>query len=157
VLTVVAKLLHMATPDVAVFGQKDFQQLVLIRRMVHDLDFPVRIVGGPIVREPDGLALSSRNVYLSDEERLQAALLSAALAEAGAAFLAGATVAAELIAIVHGRLAGGAMIQPQYVELVDAATLDAVEVAARGDVLAIAALVGNTRLIDNHVLGEGAA
>jgi pantoate--beta-alanine ligase len=152
VLTVVAKLFHLVRPDVAVFGQKDFQQLVLIRRMVHDLAFDVDIVAGPIVREADGLALSSRNAYLAQDERRDAALLSAALRDAQEAFDRGIRDAAALTADARARLETGAHVRPQYVALVAADTLDPVDEAGAGNVLAIAAHVGRTRLIDNHVL-----
>jgi pantoate--beta-alanine ligase len=152
VLTIVAKLFNLVKPDAAVFGQKDFQQLVLIRRMVRDLAFDIDVVGGPIVREGDGLALSSRNVYLSPEERSDATLLAAALRDAQAAFTNGVHDAAALTADVLARLKTGAHVRPQYVALVDADTLHPVDEAGAGDVLAIAAHVGRTRLIDNHTL-----
>lgn len=153
VLTVVAKLLNGVAPHVAIFGQKDFQQLALIRRMVRDLDIPVEILAGPIIRESDGLALSSRNVYLNEAERKDAALLSRGLGEAAAAFDEGTTSAAELIDIVRERLDQGATVRPQYIELVEPDHLDAVAIASCGDVLAVAAYVGETRLIDNAILG----
>ncbi|MGH7504876.1 MAG: pantoate--beta-alanine ligase [Longimicrobiales bacterium] len=152
VLTVVAKLFNIARPDVAVFGRKDFQQLVLIRRMAADLDFAVDIVDAPIVREADGLALSSRNVYLSPEERLDATLLHRALEEAQAAFSAGETDPDRLIAVAARRLEVGRHVRPQYIELVDAITLDRARPAYAGAVMALAAHVGRTRLIDNHTL-----
>lgn len=152
VLTVVAKLFHQVGPDVAVFGSKDFQQLVLIRRMVHDLDMGVEIVGGPIVRESDGLALSSRNTYLSGKDRAAAALLNRALLDAQAAFGSGETDAQAIVGVARNRLATSKRIQPQYVELVDPETLASVQQAAPGHVLALAALIGPTRLIDNRVL-----
>jgi pantoate--beta-alanine ligase len=154
VLTVVAKLFHLIQPDVAVFGQKDYQQLTLIRLMARDLDMPVRILPGPIVRESDGLALSSRNVYLSGAERRDAACLHAGLQAAQRAFSAGEREAARLIAATRETLARGSHIAPQYIELVAPDTLDAVAQASPGDVLALAAHVGTTRLIDNHVLTE---
>jgi pantoate--beta-alanine ligase len=154
VLTVVAKLLHLIRPDIAVFGRKDFQQLVLVRRMVRDLDLATRIEGAMIVREPDGLALSSRNVYLSPDERSQATLLRRSLVDANQAFVNGVQGTAELVRCVHARLIEGPLVRPQYVQLVDTETLDSVPIAAAGDVLAIAAHVGQTRLIDNITLGE---
>jgi pantoate--beta-alanine ligase len=152
VLTVVAKLFHQVAPDVAVFGRKDFQQLVLIRRMVSELDFPLDVLEGAIVREPDGLAMSSRNVYLEKDARSQATLLSAALGEAQRAFAKGERVPAKLIAAARAALAKGVLVRPQYVELVDAESLEAVDVARAGNVLALAAHVGGTRLIDNGEL-----
>lgn len=156
VLTIVARLFHLVRPDVAVFGQKDYQQLTLIRRMVRDLDVPVEIVAGPVVREADGLALSSRNVYLATAERADAVLLHAALVAAQHAFAAGTRDAARLIGVARETIARGATIRPQYIELVAPDTLDAVTQARGGDVIAIAAHVGGTRLIDNHVLTETA-
>lgn len=152
VLTVVAKLFNIVQPDVAVFGRKDFQQLVLIRRMVHDLDFPIEVLDAGIVREPDGLAMSSRNVYLAGPAREQAALLRRALLAAQDAFSRGERRTAALREIVRDVMRAGPRIEPQYIELVDADTLDHVENAAPGHVLALAALVDGTRLIDNHTL-----
>jgi pantoate--beta-alanine ligase len=156
VLTVVAKLFNLVQPHIAVFGRKDFQQLVLVRRMARDLDMGVEVLGAPIFREADGLALSSRNVYLGEDEREQATLLRKALVDAQHAFEAGRRNALELREIVSRRLAAGPLVEPQYVELVSPDSLDSVELATAGDVLAIAAFVGRTRLIDNHVLGEDA-
>lgn len=152
VLTVVAKLLNIVQPDVAIFGQKDFQQAVLVRRMVADLDLPVEIVVAPIVREADGLALSSRNVYLSPEERVAARALSRALGAADAAARAGERDAERLLAAMRGVLDAEPAVRAQYVELVDPATLEPVTTAVPGTVAAIAAFVGATRLIDNLVL-----
>jgi pantoate--beta-alanine ligase len=152
VLTVVAKLLNIVQPDVAVFGQKDFQQSVLVRRMVADLDMPVEIVVAPIVREADGLALSSRNVYLGPEERVSARALSRALGAAQAAVRAGERASARLLAEMRAVLDAEPGVRPQYVELVDPETLEPVVTAAPGTVAAIAAFVGPTRLIDNLVL-----
>ncbi len=156
VLTVVAKLFHLVTPDIAVFGRKDFQQYVLIRRMAADLDFPVEVLAAPIVRDVDGLALSSRNVYLSAAEREDALLLSRSLRAADAEFRAGFTEAARLIAKARATLAAGRTVSLQYVELVDTSSLDAVSQARAGDVLAVAAIVGSTRLIDNIALHDDA-
>ncbi|MGH7554914.1 MAG: pantoate--beta-alanine ligase, partial [Longimicrobiales bacterium] len=122
---------------------------VLIRRMVSELDFPLDVLEGAIVREPDGLALSSRNVYLEGDARSQATLLSAALAKAQRAFAKGERVPLKLIAAARAVLAKGALVRPQYVELADAESLEAVDVAKAGNVLALAAHVGATRLIDN--------
>jgi len=138
VLTVVLKLLHLTAPDVALFGQKDAQQLAAIRRMVDDLDVPVEVLAVPTVREPDGLALSSRNRYLSDDERQAALVLSRALA-------------------TRDVTAGRALIQAQpgvdldYLERVDSRTFEA---APDGDLLVVAARVGTTRLIDNRLLKD---
>ena len=153
VLTVVAKLLHLTRPRYAYFGQKDAQQLWLISRMVRDLDFPVEIVEVPTVRDVDGLALSSRNIYLSDSDRAQALMLHEAL-ELGQAAAAGGAVACLSAAREH--LAAGE-VKVDYVELVDPLSFeplssrggDAGTSSAREAVLLVAAFVGTTRLIDN--------
>jgi pantoate--beta-alanine ligase len=154
VLTVVAKLFNVVAPDVAVFGRKDFQQGVLIRAMVRDLAWPIAIELAPIVREADGLAMSSRNGYLSVAERRQALSLSRGLARAQEAFRGGERRPGELRALVRREL-GAAGLEPQYVELVDPTGLEPVERAEAGHVLALAAYVGATRLIDNLELDGG--
>jgi pantoate--beta-alanine ligase len=151
VCTVVAKLFNIAQPHVAVFGQKDYQQAAVIRRMVRDLNFPIEIVVAPTLREADGLALSSRNVYLVGDERQRALGLSRALALAAESVASGPCDAGSL------RQRMGAVLEAQalkidYVELVDAETLEPVAEARRGDVALIAATCGKTRLIDNRVL-----
>ncbi len=151
VLTVVAKLFGVFQPDVAVFGQKDFQQAALIRRMVDDLDVDTRVVVAPIVREADGLAMSSRNVYLSVEERGRALSLSRGLQGALAAFAAGEGSAAALRSVLWSTISVPG-VEPEYAEVVDPRTLEPVERAASGAVMAVAARVGRTRLIDNAVL-----
>jgi pantoate--beta-alanine ligase len=156
VLTVVAKLFNVVAPDVAVFGRKDMQQLVLIRRMVRDLDYAIEIVGAPIVRDDDGLALSSRNAYLTPEQRTDALLLSRALRDAAARFAAGERDPATLVATARAVLEAGRDVRIEYVELADPAQLEPVTQARAGDVLAVAARVGATRLIDNHILGDDA-
>ncbi|MEQ4715768.1 pantoate--beta-alanine ligase [Nonomuraea sp. B19D2] len=146
VLTVVLKLFNLVQPDLAVFGQKDAQQLALIRRMVADLDLPIEILGAPTVREPDGLALSSRNRYLSDDDRQVALALSRAL-RAGAAELTPAGVRAAARAVLD---AAGPRLEIDYLALVDPATFADVDETYEGTaVLAVAAKVGTTRLIDN--------
>jgi pantoate--beta-alanine ligase len=151
VLTVVAKLFGIARPDVAVFGQKDWQQAALIRRMVDDLEMPVRVDVAPIVREADGLAMSSRNVYLSADERERALALSRSLRRARELFEAGESDAAVLkAALLGGMTVPG--VEPEYAEVVDPRTLEAVVRAVPGVVCAVAARVGRTRLIDNAVL-----
>lgn len=149
VLTVVAKLFGLVRPDVAVFGRKDFQQAVLIRRMARDLELGVRVETGPIVREPDGLAMSSRNAYLSDEERAQAAGLHQALSAALIRFGEGESSAATLLSTVAGEVARFPLLRLQYADLVDPEGLDPVDPARPGSVLALAAYCGATRLIDN--------
>lgn len=155
VLTVVAKLFHRVAPDVAIFGQKDLQQAALIRRMVQELDFPVQVEVAPIAREPDGLARSSRNVYLSPEERQAALALWRGLDRARAAFAGGITDATALADRVRAVLAEEPLVRPQYVEVVDPDTLAPVARAVPGTALALAAFVGSTRLIDNLILDAG--
>ncbi|HZZ83767.1 MAG TPA: pantoate--beta-alanine ligase [Anaeromyxobacteraceae bacterium] len=148
VATVVAKLLLLSQPHLALFGEKDYQQLQVLRGLVRDLGFPVEIVGMPIVREPDGLARSSRNSYLSAEERLQALALSRALFQARDAAAAGERDAARLVAGARAALEA-AGLRVDYVELVHPDTLRPVERAATGAVMLLAAFAGKTRLIDN--------
>lgn len=151
VATVVAKLLNLTRPSVALFGEKDYQQLQVIRAMVRDLFMDVEIVGMPIVREPDGLAMSSRNAYLSADERARALALSRALLEARERAAGGERDAAALRARARARLEGaGARVD--YVEIVDARTLAPLAVAAPGARMLVAAYVGATRLIDNLAL-----
>jgi pantoate--beta-alanine ligase len=157
VATVVAKLFHITLPHVAVFGEKDYQQLAIIRRMVRDLDFGIEIASVPIVREPDGLALSSRNAYLSPAHRRSALSLSVGLAAAEAAFAAGERSAAALVAAATRPIAAAPDTRIDYLELRDAAELTPIERVERPAVLAIAAFVGTTRLIDNRVLGAALA
>jgi pantoate--beta-alanine ligase len=155
VLTVVAKLLHLVEPDVACFGRKDVQQAVLIAQMVRDLDWPVEIVVVPTVREPDGLALSSRNAYLDAEERRQATGLSSALQAAHDAWRAGQTNSQRLEDTMRQRLAMFPDIRLEYLAIVEPRTLAPVTTVSADTVIALAARVGRTRLIDNIVLGEG--
>jgi pantoate--beta-alanine ligase len=151
VATVVAKLLLSVRPDVALFGEKDFQQLAVIRRMVADLGIPVEIVGVPTAREADGLALSSRNAYLSPDERKRARALPYALKNARDAIRDGSAVGGALQAAKQSLVEAG-FLQIDYLALVDAATLEPLE-APRGDMRLIAAAeIGTTRLIDNIAL-----
>jgi pantoate--beta-alanine ligase len=151
VLTVVAKLFGIFTPHVAIFGQKDWQQATLIARMAADLDMPVRVEVAPIVREPDGLAMSSRNVYLSPAERQSALALSRALARVRERYEGGERGARALREeLWNGISAPG--VEPEYAEVVDPRTLGPIERAAGGTLLAVAARVGKTRLIDNALL-----
>lgn len=154
VLTVVAKLFHLVRPDLAVFGEKDAQQIALVRRMVADLDLPVEIVGAPILRDPDGLASSSRNVYLSADERASALALSRSLEAArGAAGAGAAAVRAAAAAVLAEAAAARPPVRLDYLALVDPATFTEAADGHRGDaVLALAARVGSTRLIDNASL-----
>lgn len=153
VTTVVLKLFNLVQPDVAVFGQKDAQQCAVIERMVRDLDVQVEILRGPIVREADGLALSSRNVYLGAEDRAAAPLIFQGLKAIEAAYGAGEHDAAALAQIGRTVLAQSERIRPQYVEVRDPESLGAItQVGARGALVAIAAHLGTTRLIDNLLL-----
>ena len=155
VLTVVAKLFHVVEPDVALFGRKDFQQAMLVQRLVRDLDFPLEIEVAPTVRELDGLALSSRNTYLSPDERRSALALSRALRAVEQAWRGGQAEAAALQKKGMETLAAPG-VQPEYVALVDEAMQPVERVTAK-TIVAVAARVGATRLIDNVVLGEGIA
>lgn len=152
VATVVAKLLSIVQPTRAYFGQKDAQQLAILRRVVADLNLPVELVGCPIVREESGLALSSRNQYLSLEERTQATVLYRSLKKAEQAFQNGHRLSHDLITIVKDELATAPEVKPQYVELVHPITLMPLDEVENTGLLAIAAYVGSTRLIDNIVL-----
>ncbi len=151
VATVVLKLLNIVRPRVAVFGEKDYQQLVVIRRMVKDLDVPVEILGAPLVREPDGLALSSRNIYLSPAERKRALSLSRGLLAALAAYRSGERQAEPLLACVRGALKAEALC-PEYLELRHAADLTTLREAGPPALIMAAVIVGSTRLIDNTIL-----
>ena len=148
VATVVAKLLLSVRPDTVLFGEKDFQQLAVIRRMAADLDLGVEIVGVPTVREADGLALSSRNAYLSSEERQQALALPRTLQAARAAILSGTPVP-EVLHEAHAALRNGGFSRIDYFALVDAATLEPVDRPHGAMRLLAAAVIGTTRLIDN--------
>jgi pantoate--beta-alanine ligase len=153
VLTVVAKLFNLFQPDVALFGQKDVQQATLVRAMARDLDFPIEVVVAPTVREPDGLALSSRNAYLSADDRRRARALPRALARVQARFDAGERDAATLLRDGRAVLDAEPGVAVDYLAIADADALAPVEAAAPGAVVMVAARVGTTRLIDNAVLG----
>jgi pantoate--beta-alanine ligase len=155
VLTVVAKLFHLVEPDLACFGQKDVQQAILVRQMARDLDWPIGIVIVPTAREPDGLALSSRNAYLSPEDRRTALGLSAALREAHAAWGEGERSAEPIEARMRRTLAAFPAANLEYIAIADPVTLAPVTLVEPETVVAIAARVGSTRLIDNIKLGEG--
>ena len=153
VLTVVLKLLNLSQPKRAYFGQKDFQQVVLVRQLVRDLALPVRIVVVPTVREADGLAMSSRNAYLDPGQRRLAPVVRQALTEAARAFTLGETSPTELERLTTDRLAVAPGVAIDYVAVVDETTLTRPEQASPGSVLAVAVKLGSTRLIDNVVLG----
>jgi pantoate--beta-alanine ligase len=152
VTTVVAKLFNAVKPHVAVFGEKDFQQLAVIRRMAADLDLGIEVIGVPTVREADGLAMSSRNAYLSASERTAARCVSRALADGRAAVAAGERRAAAVLERVRAVLAAEPLARIDYAELVDADTIEAVDSIDRPALLALAVFIGRTRLIDNVVL-----
>jgi pantoate--beta-alanine ligase len=148
VATVVAKLLLSVRPDMAVFGEKDFQQLAVIRRMVADLNIAVEIVGVPTVREADGLALSSRNAYLSSDERVRALALPTALNEAKESISSGERVS-DALRTAKQQLVEAGFLKIDYVALVDAGTLEPLETPSGNMRLIAAATIGSTRLIDN--------
>ncbi|MGH7838114.1 MAG: pantoate--beta-alanine ligase, partial [Candidatus Binataceae bacterium] len=152
VTTVVAKLFNIVKPHCALFGEKDFQQLRAIERMVRDLNFDLEIIPVGTVREGDGLAMSSRNAYLSPDERKRALALSCALRAARAAFKAGVRDPRQLRRVALHLLEGAPGVEVEYVDVVDAETLETIATIERPLVIAIAARVGTTRLIDNLVL-----
>jgi pantoate--beta-alanine ligase len=154
VATVVAKLFAAAEPERAYFGQKDAAQVAVLRRMVADLLLPMELVVCPIVREADGLAMSSRNRYLSAEERAESLALSRAVRAGEAAFARGQRSAESIRSAARHELERSPAVRADYVALVDWATLLPVETAAAGHLLAVAAWVGTTRLIDNCILGN---
>ena len=150
VCTVVAKLFNILSPDAALFGEKDFQQLMIVRRMVRDISFKTNIIAVPTVREDDGLACSSRNQYLNPEERKQATVLHKALL---AAANAGKKSAREIVDLVRNMISEAPLARIDYVEVVDADTLQSVETVRPNSLLALAVFFGKTRLIDNIRLG----
>jgi len=153
VLTVVLKLFNLTQPKRAYFGQKDFQQVVLVRQLVRDFGLPVRIVAVPTVRHPDGLAMSSRNAYLDARQRQLAPALHQAITEAARAFTTGETNPARLEEVTRHRLAAVPDLAVDYAAVVDQTTLSRPERAIPGSVLAVAVKLGSIRLIDNVVLG----
>lgn len=149
VTTVVTKLFHLLAPAAAVFGEKDFQQLAVVRRMVRDLNFPVEILAGPIVREPDGLALSSRNEYLTAEERAQAPVIRRALLEAARS---PEKSAGKILALVRQIIESAPLARIDYLEIVGADDLQPRPTIAPRTLFAVAVFFGRTRLIDNILL-----
>jgi pantoate--beta-alanine ligase len=149
VCTVVTKLFHLVQPDIAIFGEKDFQQLAILRRMVRDLNFPIRLIGHPTIREADGLALSSRNVYLTAEERRQAPLIQQALREAEGKLRAQPMSRKSLQDSIQNWIEQGTLAKVDYVEVVDPETLQPKEPTELPVLLAAAVFFGSTRLIDN--------
>jgi pantoate--beta-alanine ligase len=156
VTTVVSKLFHIVEPDRAFFGQKDAAQSVIIRRMVRDLDIPVQVVIGPIVREPDGLAMSSRNAYLDASQRLSALVLHRSLLAVQERFDRGERKVQALIEAGKQVFSEDPSVRLDYLEIVDPETLDPVDDLSQRALVAVAAFVGKARLIDNVVLSESA-
>jgi pantoate--beta-alanine ligase len=154
VATVVAKLFNIVMPDLAFFGRKDFQQLAVIARMAADLSIPVAVIGMPIIREADGLAMSSRNAYLSPEERRSALSLSRALDLVRSRYTAGETSVQTLRNEALALIAGEPLARIDYLDFRNSATLEPVTEAADTTLVALAVKIGTTRLIDNIVLGE---
>lgn len=154
VATVVAKLFNIVQPDVALFGNKDFQQLAVIRRMASDLNLPVQIVGMPIIREEDGLAMSSRNAYLSPVERRSALCLSRAIRQVRELFAGGEHSAPTLLAAARELILAEPAALIDYLDLRDSASLAPVDLVSDTTLFALAVKIGTTRLIDNTVLGE---
>ena len=152
VATIVARLLNSFTPDRAYFGQKDAQQVAVLRRMVRDLDFPVEVVVCPTVREPDGLAMSSRNAYLNPEERKAAAVLYRALTAAKEKYDQGERNAESLRSTMRAVLRSEPLASEQYVSAADPESLQELETIGRGALLSMAVRIGKARLIDNIVL-----
>ena len=149
VCTVVAKLFHLVAPDAAVFGEKDFQQLAIIRRMVRDLNFQIDIIGAPTVRESDGLAFSSRNQYLSATERRQAPVLRAALVEAARLAAGGEQLASAIVVAARNVIDASPLARIDYLELVNEDTLQPLDIVQPNSLMALAVFFGQTRLIDN--------
>jgi len=154
VATVVSKLFHAFEPQRAYFGQKDAQQVAVVRRMTRDLDYPTEIVVGPTIREPDGLAMSSRNVYLEPAQRQAATVLYRALRAGAAAFEAGDRDAGALRRILNEVFASEPLARPQYVSIADPDSLEELEGPLQRALLSMAVVIGKTRLIDN-VMVEG--
>ena len=152
VTTIVAKLFNIVKPHFAVFGQKDAQQVLILRRMVIDLNFDLELIMAPIIREPDGLAMSSRNQYLNRDERQDALVLNQALNIAEKMIASGEknpkTIKSEMMIIIHS----APLVNPEYLEIVDFNSLEPVDRIAKDTLIAIAARIGNTRLIDNIIV-----
>jgi pantoate--beta-alanine ligase len=157
VTTVVAKLFNAVQPHKAYFGQKDAQQAAVIRQMTRDLNYPIEIIVCPTIREPDGLAMSSRNKYLEGKDRQAALVLSRALGAAQAAYESGERNADELRRIMLGTIATEPRAQAQYVSCADYRTLEELEMVTGKTLLSMAVMIGQTRLIDNIILGPDEA
>ncbi|MDD6084503.1 MAG: pantoate--beta-alanine ligase [Oscillospiraceae bacterium] len=154
VCTVVSKLFNIVTPDRAYFGQKDAQQLIIIKKMVKDLNFGIEIVGCPIIRESDGLAKSSRNTYLNDEERKAALCLSKSIKKAKELVAGGNDYAVSVVNEMKAVINAEKLAKIDYVEAVSEDTLEPVEKLSKGNLVAMAVYIGKTRLIDNFIVGE---
>lgn len=154
VSTVVTKLFNIIQPDLALFGKKDFQQLAVIRRMVADLSIPVNVVGMPIIRDADGLAMSSRNAYLSPDQRQSALCLSKAIQRVREQFTAGERTAAKLLQTARDLIIAEPAAAIDYLEFRDADTLETVTTVSDNTLMALAVKIGITRLIDNTLLGD---
>ena len=152
VCTVVGKLFNIVSPDSAYFGEKDAQQLAVIRKMVKDLNFDINVVGCPTVRESDGLAKSSRNSYLNEEERRASGVLYKSMTLARECIDTGKLQAAEVAEIMRETIEGEPLAEIDYIEIVDGSTLEPVETIKNGDLVALAVYIGNTRLIDNFTV-----
>jgi pantoate--beta-alanine ligase len=154
VTTVCAKLFHIVKPHVTIFGKKDFQQYITIKKMVEDLNMDIHVVGMPTTREPDGLAMSSRNVYLKPEERMSALSLYRSLLQARQLYESGERGAESILKSVRESITSNPFTKIDYAQICDATTMSAVSRIEGKAVLALAVWVGKTRLIDNHVFGE---
>ena len=154
VATIVAKLLHIVKPHRLFLGHKDYQQCVILEKMVRDLNLDLEVVRCPTVRESDGLAMSSRNAYLSPEERRAATVLYRSLKAAETAYREGESRGDALTQLIRNTLKAEPLVRVDYVRLLHPGTLDDVTQAAGGSVMALAVRIGRTRLIDNHILGE---
>lgn len=154
VCTVVSKLFNLVTPDRAYFGQKDAQQLIIIKKMVKDLNFDIEIVGCPIIREKDGLAKSSRNTYLDENERVAALCLSSSIKSAKEIISDGERNALKVVSEMKKIINSEKLAKIDYVEAVSSETLESIETLSDGDLVAMAVYIGKTRLIDNFIVGE---
>ncbi len=149
VTTIVAKLFNIVQPNIAVFGQKDYQQAIIIKRMVRDLNFPIKIILGPIIRERDGIAMSSRNKYLSKEERDQAKIINIALKKAKEEFDSGIIEANIIKENIRKKIQTSDLARIEYIEIVNSVNLDSIKSVKSGTFAAVAVYYGKTRLIDN--------
>ncbi len=154
VATVVAKLFNIVKPDVAIFGEKDYQQLLVIKRMVEDLNFDIKIIPGVLIREEDGMAMSSRNTYLSPEERQRALILYRSLLKGKDLFQSGERKVSALLKAVKESIESMDGVNLQYVEIRDAETLEKIKNVDNPAIIALAAIVGSVRLIDNIIIGR---